>query len=266
LNINFKNSNEVVDNYYPHCESLVHEAFYSEESKHKLFGVYAFDHNVRSSSNNIKSSSSSNTDKSIDDTNVLEPVGIVHNDYTIQSAPNRLKLLGQKPTSNNDVLYSKFQKNNITSLVDPAVIEDILNGKKQFAFMNVWRNISPHSPIKQLPLACCDATSCENVDDFITYQIHYADRIGENYFLKKNDCHEWYYYPDMTFQEALLIKQWDSLGDFSVNGSRNGGACDEGGKFKSTFSIHSAFRDWTSPDDAPPRESIEVRCLVIYQK
>ena len=123
LNINFKNSNEVVDNYYPHCESLVHEAFYSEESKHKLFGVYAFDHNVRSSSNNIKSSSSSNTDKSIDDTNVLEPVGIVHNDYTIQSAPNRLKLLGQKPTSNNDVLYSKFQKNDMTSLVDPAVIE-----------------------------------------------------------------------------------------------------------------------------------------------
>ena len=31
-----------------------------------------------------------------------------------------------------------------------------------------------------------------------------------------------------------------------------------------TFSFHSAFEDPGTPDDAPDRWSIEVRCMVVY--
>ncbi len=30
-----------------------------------------------------------------------------------------------------------------------------------------------------------------------------------------------------------------------------------------TFALHTAFEDPSTPPDAPPRESIEVRCVVI---
>ena len=47
-------------------------------------------------------------------------------------------------------------------------------------------------------------------DDLVVFEIHYADRIGENYFAKHADAHRWYFYPALTRDEALLIKQWDS--------------------------------------------------------
>jgi hypothetical protein len=44
------------------------------------------------------------------------------------------------------------------------------------------------------------------------FVINYADSVGEIYFSKPAPGHEWNYYPAMTRDEALLIKQWDSAG------------------------------------------------------
>jgi hypothetical protein len=54
-----------------------------------------------------------------------------------------------------------------------------------------------------------------------------------------------------------LIKQWDSFGAL---------AQDKADGTRSTFGIHSAFIDPTTPDNAAPRTSIEVRCAVIWEE
>ena len=90
------------------------------------------------------------------------------------------------------------------------------------------------------PLALCDALSVEP-EDLVVFEIHYADRIGENYFAKHASGHNWYFYPELTRDEALLIKQWDSQGEFARS---NGGDGDgNGGGGPCTFSFHSAFDD-----------------------
>jgi hypothetical protein len=73
------------------------------------------------------------------------------------------------------------------------------------------------------------------------------DRVGELELVSWNPAHRWYYYPEMTATEVLLIKTFDS--------SHDG---------RATRSIHSAFHNPLAPADAPPRESIESRMLVFF--
>ena len=53
----------------------------------------------------------------------------------------------------------------------------------------------------------------------------------------------------MTNDEVLLIKSWDSLDDD-----------------RARFTPHGAFRMPDTHEDAPARESIEVRTLVILEE
>jgi hypothetical protein len=52
----------------------------------------------------------------------------------------------------------------------------------------------------------------------------------------------------MTAGEALLLKCYDSATDG-----------------RARFAPHTAFVDPTTPADAPPRESIELRTLVFHR-
>ncbi len=96
----------------------------------------------------------------------------------------------------------------------------------------------------------------------MVFEIHYADRIGENYFAKHADSHRWLFYPEITKDEALLIKQWDSAGNLARSGGSKGDG--EASDLPCTFSFHSAFEDPTTRADARDRWSIEVRCAVLY--
>ncbi|NCF20965.1 MAG: hypothetical protein GWP63_22300, partial [Haliea sp.] len=125
---------------------------------------------------------------------------------------------------------------------------------------NVWRNISGE-PVQTNPMAMCDGQTVEP-EDLVTFEIHYADRIGENYFAKHRERHRFYFYPEMTRDEPMLLKQWDSDGGLAQSGGERSDASYPGSPC--TFSFHSAFDDLLAPDDAPDRWSIEVRCLVIY--
>jgi hypothetical protein len=145
------------------------------------------------------------------------------------------------------------------SLLEGSEIERLLIGGR-YAIINVWRNIAPE-PVVTHPLALCDAASVRP-EDLVVFEIHYHDRIGENYFAKHADGHKWYFYPDLTRDEALLIKQWDSFGELArTNGAHADAAAPDA---PCTFSFHSAFEDPTTPDDAPERWSIEVRCVALY--
>ena len=240
--IDFFDHDQIVRHYYGQCTELV--------AQNTGGCAYAFDHNIRSASGKQSQKRIAGGQP------VQEPIHVVHADYTLTSAPARLRDL-TRPPSGNDTLCSVLPAGE--SLIDPADAERALNGGR-FAMINVWRSITD-TPVTVHPLAVCDGRSVDP-NDLVDFEIHYQDRIGENYFAKHTPAQRWYYYPKMTREEALLIKQWDSAGTLA----RSDGALSDGSASSApcTFSFHSAFEDPASPLDAPDRWSIEVRCMVIY--
>lgn len=114
---------------------------------------------------------------------------------------------------------------------------------RRYCVVNIWRSIQ--GPIVDTPLALCDARTV-SAHDMVAGEIRYADRTGEIYLFEHSDRHCWYYYPEMDRHEALVFKQYDS----QVSGVAR-------------FTPHAAFDLPNIPSNAPLRESIEVRCLVL---
>ena len=241
--IDFFNSEQITKSYYSHSAGIIKESTGAKD-------VFAFDHNIRSATGKkIKKSLSGGQQ-------VQGPAHIVHGDYTLRSAPDRIRQLSKLP-SKNDTLKKVIGHEK--SLLTQDQVEEIFAGRR-FAIVNLWRNISS-KPVEINPIALCDASTV-SAEDLVVFEIHYSDRIGENYFSKHNRKHKWYFYPKMTSDEALLIKQWDSHGKLA---STNGNSSDSNLMSEPcTFSFHSAFDDPLVRADAPDRWSMEVRCVVIY--
>ncbi len=236
----FLDHDEVVRRYYPVCADIVREASGADLAA-------AFDHNVRSAGGKSSRSRISGGQE------VQGPAHIVHGDYTLASAPQRLRDL-TRPPGENDTLATVLGED--TSLLDRDQVDCALMSGR-FAIINIWRNVRPE-PVATHPLALCDATSV-NPDDLVVFEIHYADRIGENYFARHAKTHRWSFYSALTRDEVLVLKQWDSEGTLASSGGESGDGDDT-----STFSFHSAFEDPSTPDGAPDRWSIEVRCVALW--
>lgn len=116
---------------------------------------------------------------------------------------------------------------------------------KRYAIINVWRSIK--GPVLDTPLAVCDARTLV-VSDLVRSEVRYPRRIGEIYQAVYSPLHRWSYYSAMDRHEALVFKQYDS----QVSGVAR-------------FVPHAAFDHPDAPSDAPLRESIELRCLVVYE-
>ena len=243
LEIDFLDHEQVVRRYYPHCADIVRE-----HAGARI--VRAFDHNVRSASGKLSGRRIAGGQE------VQRPAQIVHGDYTLTSGPQRLRDLANPPTI-NDTYRSQLADGE--TLLDEADVTRALDSGR-FALINLWRNIAKE-PVATYPLALCDAVSV-HPDDLVVFEIHYADRIGENYFAKHADDHRWYFYPALTRDEALLIKQWDSAGGMARTAGEEADAASP--DTPCTFSFHTAFEDRMAPPDAPDRWSIEVRCIVLY--
>ncbi len=111
--------------------------------------------------------------------------------------------------------------------------------------VNVWRPI--RGPVERAPLALADASSVKPEELVATDQI-FPDRVGEIYNVAYAPEQRWYYASRMTRDEVILIKGWDSA--------------DDG---RARFTPHGAFNLPDTRADAPPRESIEVRTLVVIE-
>lgn len=121
--------------------------------------------------------------------------------------------------------------------------DELLRGRVEI--INLWRPI--HGPLRDSPLAVCDARTVA-FTDLVPSDLVYPHRVGETYQVTYSPAHRWFYAPDMLADEALLIKCYDS----EVDG-------------RARFAPHTAFADPTTPADAAPRESIEVRTLVFHK-
>jgi hypothetical protein len=126
----------------------------------------------------------------------------------------------------------------------PDEADELLKGRVQV--INLWRPI--RGPLLDAPLAMCDAQTLAP-GDLVASDLIYPNRSGETYSVKFSPRHRWLYFPEMTADEALLLKCYDSATDG-----------------RARFAPHTAFVDPTTPAGAPPRESIEVRTLVFHKR
>ena len=115
---------------------------------------------------------------------------------------------------------------------------------RRFAIIQVWRPI--RRPVESWPLAIADAQSI-SPENLVVTERRYPDRIGQTYAITYNPAHRWYWFPRMRPDEALVFKVYDSQ--------------KEG---RPRWTAHTAFEDPTTPADARPRESIEIRTLAFF--
>jgi hypothetical protein len=140
--------------------------------------------------------------------------------------------------------------NDYTEWSAPQRVRDLLPEeadellRRRFAIVQVWRPI--RHPVESFPLAICDARSI-STDDFVVSERRYPNRVGQTYAITYNPGHRWYWLPRMRREEALVFKVYDS--------SKDG---------RARWSAHTAFEDPTSPPNARPRESIEIRTLAFF--
>lgn len=141
--------------------------------------------------------------------------------------------------------------NDFTEASGPRRLAAVLSGTGQahsvrrYCLVNIWRSIA--GPVLDTPLTLCDARSVAAADLQIS-EVRYLDRVGEIYLLSYSPLHQWFYYSRMDRHEALVFKQYDS----QINGVAR-------------YTPHAAFDLPDIPADAPLRESIEVRCLVVME-
>lgn len=157
--------------------------------------------------------------------------------------------------------------------------EELLKGRYQI--INVWRPIE--NPASDFPLAVVDWRSTTPTD-FIPTDLMYPRRSdsvhddddrgkeklpdptsfssidgyevkGETLGVAANEKHKFYYMKDMTPDEVMLLKCFDSYGEGMPMGKQG----------IAVRTPHTAFIDPNTPRDAPGRQSIEVRCLVFYE-
>ena len=125
---------------------------------------------------------------------VRAPVRNVHNDFTVRSAPQRVR----------DLLPADEAEQRL---------------KKRYGSINVWRPI--RGPVLTAPLAICEYASIAD-GDLIAAERRYEDRIGGVYHLAYNPNQRWYYFPRMQRDEVVLLKCFDSLTDGTARWTAHG--------------------------------------------
>lgn len=129
-------------------------------------------------------------------------------------------------------------------LGDDPEAEALMRGR--FQIINLWRAIS--EPPQDCPLCVADVTSVE-AEDLVVSHVMLGPpgremRLQTN-MVTHNPAHRWVYFSGMTRDELLMFRGYDS----------------DPARFRRA--PHTAFDD-PSAVDAPPRESIDIRCVAFF--
>ena len=233
----FRDPAKVRTVYYPEVEALVKAATGCER-------VLVFDHTLREG-RPAQARAGGDGAQSLnvlgDASKSAAAVRRVHCDYSAASAPARLRQIVEQLGRVEDGASGGG------AALDSSERAAVLRGR--YAFINVWRSVDADAPVQQDPLAMCDARSVR-ASEAIPYKMVFPERVGENLALQHGDHHKWFFYPQMTADEALVFKVYDSREAAEHDGTR--------------FTYHTAFSDPTAPADARPRRSIEVRTVASF--
>jgi hypothetical protein len=120
-------------------------------------------------------------------------------------------------------------------------------GRRYFGF-NAWRVLSP--PPQDVPLTVCDMRTLAETDlvpaDAIFDAPGMPEWSFEGYLVHYNPAHRWCYFSDMTPDEVLFFKSFDSAGH------------------PLQCVPHVAFDNPDCPPGTPPRASVEVRGYAFF--
>jgi hypothetical protein len=230
----FLDAKVVKDMYYKEMERLLLDNITGSKR------VIIFDHNVRSAGLDLfgnKNSEDRYGKVQTKKVSVSGPVLFAHNDYTHRSGPMRLSALTKGAGSGGSYVAEK-------PLLTIEEADSLL--QKRFAIVQVWRPIN--KPVQDVPLAILDARSVKP-EEFVESRLVYPDREGFTYLIAPNPAHQWYFAPRMDRDEAMLFKCYDT----QLDG-------------RARFTAHSAFELPDVPEDAPKRESIEIRAFVFFDE
>ena len=106
-------------------------------------------------------------------------------------------------------------------------------------------------PVRHMPLALCDPSTVRLEDLVPTSLVNFTPtgKPSVQMGLRYHPDQRWYYYPNMTTEEVLVINQFDL---------RRG----EMPTLRSCF--HTAFELPDTPADAEPRKSCEHRPQIFF--
>jgi len=158
---------------------------------------------------------------------IREPVDMAHNDYTESSGPRRAR-----------------------EILEQRGHGDLVGNRA--ALVNAWRPI--RGPVQDVPLTICEAGSTAPSDFVPTSIEHFGGddlsrprHSGEIFSFRHRPEHRWFYVSDMQPDEVLLLKCFDTR--------KQGGA---------RYTAHTGFANPECPPGFTPRQSIEVRTLVVF--
>nr|7EMZ_A Chain A, NvfI W199F [Aspergillus novofumigatus IBT 16806]7EMZ_B Chain B, NvfI W199F [Aspergillus novofumigatus IBT 16806] len=116
--------------------------------------------------------------------------------------------------------------------------------QSRFRAFSVWRPLV--EPVLDWPLAVVDGRTIAPDDLHPVHFLRYEKKDTEPPFqLSFSETQKWYYLSRQRSDEVSIVKNYDSE------------------VVPSPRSAHCAFKHPFVPKDAPPRESIDVRCLVF---
>ncbi len=130
--------------------------------------------------------------------------------------------------------------------------DEIVDGR-HCAMFNLWRSIDLENDIQVMPLALLDMTSLEPEDIISADAWGGASAVQQHLVslrLAYNKRQRWYYFPRMKPNEMLVFKQYDT---------REENPC-----LRQVY--HGAVHDPTTTDNAPLRQTIEVRVLALFDR
>lgn len=152
---------------------------------------------------------------------------------------------GNLPAFGAHVDYGARTVNDFArDMLPPEEAERRLAGRHML--INIWR---PLKPVERSPLALCDASTVARGDLF---QSEVRGGLGDagrrslwGFNLAHNPAHRWTYLPHMQPDEAYVFRLYDSDPD-AVQ-----------------WTGHTAIELPDTPDDAAPRESLEIRTIAF---
>ncbi|MGW2056475.1 CmcJ/NvfI family oxidoreductase [Streptomyces sp. NPDC001840] len=136
---------------------------------------------------------------------------------------------------------------------------------RRFQIINIWRPLT--GPVRNFPLALCDYRSLDPAADLVPTRLHFPAWLKdrENYSVRHNPGHRWYYWGSLSPEEVILFKCYDSAsrglalaGEGAERGERDdltdvAGLCP-----------HTAFFDEKGPATGHLRTSLEMRAVLFY--
>jgi len=231
------------DDFYD--EATVHKVYFPEciEFVKRMTGATAvlpFDQSVRNKTRMLANPGSG----------IAAYQNSAHNDNTLWSGPKRAReLLRGTPEFKEEVF------------------------KHRYAVMNVWKRWDGGN---DMPLAICSGDSLSpeeaeahpgNLKDMVGSDLVFKNRTGETYQAVWNPNQTFFWFPDMTKDESIILKIYDSESVGNTT-TRAPPLKPSDPPPLAKWTLHTAFEHpYFSHDKGTEKEcrqSMEVRCLVLW--